>query len=213
MNADLEKWVAESERLCSPDQVVWLDGSREEHERLMAQAIADGVFQPMNEKKYPNCFFHQEQPDRRGAHRASDLHLQREEGGCRPDEQLDVARRGGRQGPSALRRVHEGAHDVRDPLRDGPARARRSARSASRSPTRLYVVESMRIMTRMGKAALDQLGDSTDYCKGFHSLGDLSPDRRFICTSRRRGRSGRSAPATAATPFSGRNATRCGSRA
>ena len=35
-------------------------------------------------------------------------------------------------------------------------------------------------MTRMGKAALDQLGDSTDYCKGFHSLGDLSPDRRFI---------------------------------
>ena len=32
----------------------------------------------------------------------------------------------------------------------------------------------------MGKAALEQLGDSTDYCKGFHSLGDLSPDRRFI---------------------------------
>jgi phosphoenolpyruvate carboxykinase (GTP) len=44
-----------------------------------------------------------------------------------------------------------------------------------------YVVANMRIMTRMGKVALDALGDSTDYCKGLHSLGDLSPDRRFIC--------------------------------
>jgi phosphoenolpyruvate carboxykinase (GTP) len=38
----------------------------------------------------------------------------------------------------------------------------------------------MRIMTRMGRAALDQLGDSTDFVKGLHSLGDLSPERRFI---------------------------------
>jgi phosphoenolpyruvate carboxykinase (GTP) len=43
-----------------------------------------------------------------------------------------------------------------------------------------YVVLSMGIMTRMGKAALDQLGDSPEFVKGLHSLGDLSPDRRFI---------------------------------
>ena len=69
-------------------------------------------------------------------------------------------------------------------------------------------------MTRMGKAALEQLGDSTDYCKGFHSLGDLSPDRRFILHFPEDARrSGRSAPATAATRCSARSATRCGSRA
>src|SRR5437879_8318374 len=43
-----------------------------------------------------------------------------------------------------------------------------------------YVVVSMRIMTRMGRVALDRLGASGNYVKGLHSLGDLSPDRRFI---------------------------------
>jgi phosphoenolpyruvate carboxykinase (GTP) len=43
-----------------------------------------------------------------------------------------------------------------------------------------YVAASMRIMTRMGRAALDRLGASDNYVKGLHSLGDLSPERRFI---------------------------------
>ena len=43
-----------------------------------------------------------------------------------------------------------------------------------------YVVANMRIMTRMGEPALTQLGGSGDFVKGLHSLGDLSPDRRFI---------------------------------
>ena len=38
----------------------------------------------------------------------------------------------------------------------------------------------MRIMTRMGRAALDQLGSSEEFVPGLHSLGDLSPDRRYI---------------------------------
>jgi phosphoenolpyruvate carboxykinase (GTP) len=38
----------------------------------------------------------------------------------------------------------------------------------------------MRIMTRMGRVALDQLGSSEDFVPGLHSLGDLSPERRFI---------------------------------
>jgi phosphoenolpyruvate carboxykinase (GTP) len=43
-----------------------------------------------------------------------------------------------------------------------------------------YVVASMRIMSRMGTAALNRLGSSDDFVPGMHSLGDLSPDRRFI---------------------------------
>ena len=39
-----------------------------------------------------------------------------------------------------------------------------------------YVVASMRIMSRMGKAALDRLGSSADFVPGLHSLGDLDPD-------------------------------------
>ena len=43
-----------------------------------------------------------------------------------------------------------------------------------------YVVLNMRIMTRVGQPALDHLGDSDDFTRCLHSLGDLSPDRRFI---------------------------------
>src|SRR4029078_872916 len=43
-----------------------------------------------------------------------------------------------------------------------------------------YVVANMRIMTRMGDAALRQLGDSPDFVKGLPSLGDLSPERGVI---------------------------------
>src|SRR5262249_37264914 len=43
-----------------------------------------------------------------------------------------------------------------------------------------YVVANMRIMTRMGDPATRQLGASGELVKGLHSLGDLSPERRFI---------------------------------
>ena len=74
-----------------------------------------------------------------------------------------------------------------------------------------YVVLNMRIMTRMGTVALEHLGDrADDFTRCLHSLGDLSPDRRFIMHFPKRTRSGRSAPATAATRCSARSAWRCG---
>ena len=44
----------------------------------------------------------------------------------------------------------------------------------------LYVVLSMRVMTRMGKVAIDQLAGSNDFNRGAHSMLDMHPDRRFI---------------------------------
>src|SRR5258708_15234029 len=43
-----------------------------------------------------------------------------------------------------------------------------------------YVVASVRVMSRMGKIALDRLGNSSDFVPGLHSLGDLNPERRYV---------------------------------
>ncbi len=179
MNADLQKWVADCERLTRPDRVVWLDGSRQEHERLMAQALADGVFVRMNEKKYPNCFFHRSNSTdvARTEHLTFICSRNKEDAGptnnwMSPEE-----------GRAKVRPLYDGCMKGRTmyviPYVMGPLGSPISKVGVEITDS-LYVVESMRIMTRMGNAALEQLGDSTDYCKGFHSLGDLSPDRRFI---------------------------------
>ncbi len=62
------------------------------------------------------------QPERRGARRAAHLHLHAEEGRRGPDQQLDGARRRLREAEAALRRLHEGPHDVRRAVHHGPAR-------------------------------------------------------------------------------------------
>jgi phosphoenolpyruvate carboxykinase (GTP) len=178
MNADLEKWVAECEKLCKPDRVVWADGSEEEHQRLMSRGLAEGVFQKMH-SDYPNCFFHRSNSTdvARTEHLTFICSRKQEDAGptnnwMSPDE----AR-------AKVRPLYDGAMKGRTmyvlPYVMGPLGSPISKVGVEITDS-IYVVENMRIMTRMGRAALQQLGDSTDYCKGFHSLGDLSPDRRFI---------------------------------
>jgi phosphoenolpyruvate carboxykinase (GTP) len=179
MNADLEKWVAECERLCKPDRVVWADGSKEEHARLMAQAVAEGVFRRMNEKTYPNCYFHRSNSTdvARTEHLTFICSEKKEDAGPTNNWMAPA------EAEAKVRPLYDGCMKGRTmyvlPYVMGPLGSPISKVGIEITDS-LYVVENMRIMTRMGKAALDQLGDSTDYCKGLHSLGDLSPDRRFV---------------------------------
>lgn len=179
MNADLNQWVDRCAQITQPDRVVWLDGSQEEHERLMKQAVAEGTFVPMNETKYPNCFFHRSNPTdvARTEHLTFICSKTKEDAGptnnwMSPDDAREK-----------VLPLYKGCMKGRTmyviPYVMGPVGSPISKVGVEITDS-LYVVESMRIMTRVGTRALEQLGDSTDYCKGFHSLGDLSPDRRFI---------------------------------
>ncbi len=179
MNADLQKWVAECERLTRPDRVVWIDGSRQEHERLMAQALEEGVFVRLNEKKYPHCFFHRSNPTdvARTEHLTFICSRNKDDAGPTNNWMSPEEAR------AKVRPLYDGCMKGRTmyviPYVMGPLGSPISKVGIEITDS-IYVVENMRIMTRMGTAALEQLGDSTDYCKGFHSLGDLSPDRRYI---------------------------------
>ncbi|MFB3908309.1 MAG: phosphoenolpyruvate carboxykinase (GTP) [Candidatus Eisenbacteria bacterium] len=180
MNQDLQKWVEDCAKLTRPDRIVWLTGSEEENEKvIMGPALEQGVFVPMNEEKYPNCFFHRSSPtDVARTEQVTFICSEKKEDAGPTNNWM-----GPREARDRVRPLYEGCMKGRTmyviPYVMGPLGSPISKVGVEITDS-LYVVENMRIMTRMGTAALEQLGDSTDYCKGFHSLGDLSPDRRFI---------------------------------
>ncbi len=169
---------------------------------------------PLNQEKLPGCYLHRSNPN--DVARVEQLTFictpTKEEAG--PDQQLDGARRGLREARQALRRLDEGPHDVRRPLRDGPASARRMSKVGVELTDSIYVVLNMRIMTRMGDAALDMLGDSQRLQPRPALHARLQPRAPLhLPLPRRTTPSGASAPATAATCCSARSASRCASAA
>ena len=49
----LQEWVEEMARMCEPDQIVWIDGSEEEQERLTEEAVATGEVTLLDQESYP----------------------------------------------------------------------------------------------------------------------------------------------------------------
>ena len=90
-NPAVLRWVEEMAALCQPDQIVWCDGSEDEKERLTEEAVAQGILIKLNQKKLPGCYYHRSEPERRRPRRAVHVHLHREPGRSRPDQQLDGA--------------------------------------------------------------------------------------------------------------------------
>ena len=55
-NEKLIAWVAEVEKMCTPDSIYWCDGSKEEYDRLMKEMVASGMAVKLDEAKRPNSF-------------------------------------------------------------------------------------------------------------------------------------------------------------
>jgi phosphoenolpyruvate carboxykinase (GTP) len=179
-NRSLSAWVEEVARQTRPARVQWCDGSEEEYRTLIQAQLADGSMIELNKEKFPSCYLHRSDPTdvARTEHLTFICSDTAEEAGptnnwMSPED----ARR--KVGP-----LFDGAMAGRTmyvvPYLMGPVGSP-SAKVGVELTDSAYVAASMRIMTRMGQVALDALGEGTDFCRGLHSLGDLSPDRRFIC--------------------------------
>ena len=179
-NQNLTSWVAEVAKQTMPDRVVWCDGSEEENRSLIEQMLADGTLVQLNQERHPNCFLHRSHP----TDVARTEHLTY----ICTDKAEDAGPTNNWMSPADARKnigpLFNGSMKGRTmyvvPYLMGPVGSP-SAKVGVELTDSAYVVANMRIMTRMGTVALDALGDSTDYCRGLHSLGDLSPDRRAIC--------------------------------
>jgi phosphoenolpyruvate carboxykinase (GTP) len=177
---ELFDWVSEMAWFTKADRIVWCDGSEEERERLTELAVATGALTPLNQNKRPGCYLHRSNPN--DVARSEDLTFictpSRDEAG--PTNNWMPPKEAYRK----LGRWLEGAMRGRTmyvvPYVLGPIGSP-FAKVGVELTDSLYVVLNMRIMTRMGRAALDLLGESGDFNRGLHCTLDLNPRRRLIC--------------------------------
>ena len=179
-NEALEAWVKSVAEVTTPDEVVWCDGSDAEMAALEAQMVADGTFIELNPTKYPHSFLHRSSPNdvARTEHLTFICSAKKEDAG--PTNNWMSPEEANQRVWPLFKGAMKGRKMYVVPYLMGPVGSKysRVGVEITDSP---YVVANMRIMTRMGKVALEHLGTSDDFVKGVHSLGDLSPERRYIC--------------------------------
>jgi phosphoenolpyruvate carboxykinase (GTP) len=179
VSTPLEKWVEDSASLTKPSKIVWCDGSEAENERLAGDMLRDGTYNELNQKTYPNCYLHRSNPNDVARTENLTFICTRSKDDAGPTNNWMAPE----EGKAKLRPLFDGAMKGRTmyvvPYIMGPANSPYSKIGVEITDS-AYVAASMRIMSRMGKAALDRLGKSDDFVPGLHSLGDLDPSRRFI---------------------------------
>jgi phosphoenolpyruvate carboxykinase (GTP) len=178
--AAAREWVQEIVALCRPRDVHWCDGSEAEREALTRRAVDEGVLLELDQTKLPGCHYHRSAPNdvARTEHLTFICSTHADDAGptnnwMAPDD-----------AKAKLVPLYRGAMEGRTlyvvPFVMGPLGSPFS-RVGVQLTDSVYVALNMRIMTRMGDRAWEQLAGSDEFTRCLHSLGDLSPDRRYIC--------------------------------
>ena len=179
-NKSVLSWLDERIALLTPDKVVWIDGSKEQLDALKAEACSTGELIKLNDELLPDCYLH----------RTATNDVARVEARtfiCTPTKE-EAGPLNNWMEPAAtykmLDDIARGSYKGRTmyiiPYSMGPVGSPFSKIGLEVTDS-IYVVENMAIMTRVGQAVLDALGDSDDWVRGTHCKCDIDEEKRYIC--------------------------------
>lgn len=176
---ELDEWVEEMARMCQPDEVVWIDGSEEERERLTGDAVSTGEMSMLDQEKLPGCLYHRTAPN--DVARTENLTYicttLREDAG--PTNNWMSPEEGYRRGGEIFRGSMRGRTMYVIPFSMGPVGSPFSKIGVELTDS-IYVVLNMRIMTRVGTPVLKQLGAGGEFTKCLHGKADRDINKRLI---------------------------------
>ena len=179
-NPHARDWILRVINLVKPDEVVLIDGSEEQKEKLIQEALDAGELHALNQETYPGCYLRRSDPSdvARVEGRTFICTAKKEDAG--PTNNWAEASEMYKTMDECFESSMKGKTMYIIPYLMGPYGSPYSKIGFELTDSR-YVVLNMLIMARCGQKVLDELGDSDDFIKGLHSVGDMDPERRYIC--------------------------------